>query len=237
MAADNVPVTPGAGASIATDDVGGVQFQKVKVDAGGDGVSVPVIAGQQLAAASVPVVLASDKSVTVVQATATNLKVDASGVAVPVTDNGGNISIDDGGNSITVDYATTGSGTAAGALRVELPTNGTGVLATLGTITNVVHVDDNAASLTVDNAGTFAVQAAQSGTWTVTINADALTYTPVGSETGLVVRPLAGREELQLVRQMEVIAEEIRMLRRVFLDWSGMGEPRQVYSDNVNLVQ
>lgn len=52
--------------------------------------------------------------------TASNaLKVDASGVAVPITDNSG---------SITVDYATTGSGTATGALRVELPTNGTGTV-------------------------------------------------------------------------------------------------------------
>lgn len=57
-----------------------------------------------------------------------------------------------------VSYATTGSGTATGTLRVELANNGTGVLATLGTITNVVHVDDNSGSLTVDNAGTFAVQ-------------------------------------------------------------------------------
>lgn len=32
---------------------------------------------------------------------------------------------------------------------------------TVGTITNVVHVDDNAGSLTVDNAGTFAVQLSQ----------------------------------------------------------------------------
>lgn len=47
------------------------------------------------------------------------LLVDASGVAVPVTDNAG---------SLTVDYATTGSGTSTGALRVELPTNGTGVV-------------------------------------------------------------------------------------------------------------
>jgi hypothetical protein len=39
--------------------------------------------------------------------------------ALPVTDNSG---------SLTVDYATTGSGTATGALRVELPTNGTGVV-------------------------------------------------------------------------------------------------------------
>jgi len=35
---DNVAVTPGAGATIATDDVAGVQFQRVKVTLGGDGV-------------------------------------------------------------------------------------------------------------------------------------------------------------------------------------------------------
>lgn len=56
--------------------------------------------------------------------------VDASGVAVPVTDNSG---------SLTVDYATTGSGTATGALRVELPTNGTGVLATVGAVTAITN--------------------------------------------------------------------------------------------------
>ena len=56
------------------------------------------------------------------------LKVDASGVAVPITDNAG---------SITVDYATTGSGTATGALRVELPTNGTGVIATVSNVATI----------------------------------------------------------------------------------------------------
>lgn len=60
--ADNVPVTPGTGATIATDDVSGIQFQKVKLDAGGDGLTVPVIAGQQAMAASLPVVLASDQT-------------------------------------------------------------------------------------------------------------------------------------------------------------------------------
>lgn len=45
--------------------------------------------------------------------------------------------------------------------------SGTWNVGTVSTITNVVHVDDNAGSLTVDNGGTFAVQAAQSGTWTV----------------------------------------------------------------------
>ena len=40
--ADNVSVTPGAGTTIATDDVGGVQYQRVKLDLGGDGASAPV---------------------------------------------------------------------------------------------------------------------------------------------------------------------------------------------------
>ncbi len=40
--ADNVTITPGSGASVATDDVGGVQYQRVKLDLGGDGLSVPV---------------------------------------------------------------------------------------------------------------------------------------------------------------------------------------------------
>lgn len=43
--ADNVSITPGSGVSIRTDDVGGVQFQYVKLDVGGDGVSKPVFQG------------------------------------------------------------------------------------------------------------------------------------------------------------------------------------------------
>jgi hypothetical protein len=40
--ADNVDISPGSGASIATDDVDGVHYQRVKLDAGEDGVSTPV---------------------------------------------------------------------------------------------------------------------------------------------------------------------------------------------------
>jgi hypothetical protein len=35
---DNVAITPGAGAAVATDDVGGVQYQRMKISHGGDGV-------------------------------------------------------------------------------------------------------------------------------------------------------------------------------------------------------
>lgn len=45
MANSNVPVTPGAGANIAADLVGGVEYQAVKLDLGGPGASVPASAG------------------------------------------------------------------------------------------------------------------------------------------------------------------------------------------------
>ena len=49
------------------------------------------------------------------------------------------IQVGDNSSSLTVDYATTGSGTATGALRVELPTNGTGVIATVGAVTAITN--------------------------------------------------------------------------------------------------
>ena len=43
MAYEGVGVTPGAGADIATDTVGGLRIQVVKLDVGGDGASSPVV--------------------------------------------------------------------------------------------------------------------------------------------------------------------------------------------------
>jgi hypothetical protein len=60
-------------------------------------------------------------------------------VAVTQSGTWDEVGINDSGNSITVDYATTGSGTATGALRVELPTNGTGVIATVGAVTGITN--------------------------------------------------------------------------------------------------
>ena len=59
---DNVNITAGVGTAIATDDIGNVHFQKIKVDVGGDGASIPIVGGEQLSAASLPVVIASDQS-------------------------------------------------------------------------------------------------------------------------------------------------------------------------------
>lgn len=39
---DNVAITPGTGDVVAADDVSGAKFQRIKMDIGGDGVSLPV---------------------------------------------------------------------------------------------------------------------------------------------------------------------------------------------------
>lgn len=43
--ADNVDVTPGSGATVATDDVSGVQYQRIKVAFGADGAAADVNTG------------------------------------------------------------------------------------------------------------------------------------------------------------------------------------------------
>lgn len=64
--ADNVTfqsttlATPASGTVAATDDVGGVHYQRVKVDLGGDGVSSPLVAGQLADANSLPVTLSTE---------------------------------------------------------------------------------------------------------------------------------------------------------------------------------
>jgi hypothetical protein len=77
-------------------------------------------------------------------------------VAVTQSGTWDEVGINDSGNSITVDYATTGSGTATGALRVELANNGTGVLATVGAvtaITNALPAGTNAIGKLAANSG------------------------------------------------------------------------------------
>lgn len=57
--ADNVAITPGAGVTIATDDVAGVQYQRVKLDAGGDGATTPITAAALTDATANPTVIAA----------------------------------------------------------------------------------------------------------------------------------------------------------------------------------
>jgi len=59
--ADNIAVTEGSGKDVATDDVGGKQYQRIKLDLGTDGAAAPALAGAGAVATGVQrVTLASD---------------------------------------------------------------------------------------------------------------------------------------------------------------------------------
>jgi hypothetical protein len=70
---DNINVTPGAGATVAADLVGGALYQRVKLAIGADGEAADLDSGQQTMANSVPMTLASDQ---------TDVKVTLDGEAV-----------------------------------------------------------------------------------------------------------------------------------------------------------
>lgn len=129
-------------------------------------------------------VLATDE-ITSVHHVYNKMEWGADGTATPVASGVSALPIQDGGNSITVDGTLT-------------------AVTTVGTITNVVHIDDNSSTISIDdgggaitvdgtvafsnttiavtNAGTFATQAAQSGTWNIT-NISGTVSLPTGAAT------------------------------------------------------
>jgi len=100
---------------------------------------------------------------------------------ISVNDKGA-IAIQDGGNSITVDGTVGVSGTVTVSGTVAATQSGTWILGAnsgvdIGDVTvnnaggaSAVNIQDGGNSITVDNTGTFAVQAAQSGTWILGAN-------------------------------------------------------------------
>lgn len=109
----------------------------------------------------------SSANVTVVQATATNLKVDASGVAVPVTDNGSTLSVDDGGGSLTVDgtVAVSGIGSTVSTNNSTLVALGIGAVFT-GTgedVSNYAAISVNLFADAASAASGFSIQWSHNG--------------------------------------------------------------------------
>lgn len=107
--ADNVSITAGSGTVIATDEVGGAQYQRVKIALGADGVAADLAPGQAAMAASVPVAIASNQSAVAVSGT-----VAVTGVSTAALQGGGLPAALGAGGGLKVD----GSGTA-------LPVSGT----------------------------------------------------------------------------------------------------------------
>lgn len=135
MANTSVPITAGSGTNIAVNAVGGLDMQVVKIDIGADGASLALVGDATYGLPCDVKRLAGN--VTVVQGTATNLKVDASGVAVPITDNGGSLTVDapvaapvhvrlsDGTNNIdTIPVSGTVAATQSGGWAAQI-TDGT----------------------------------------------------------------------------------------------------------------
>ena len=176
--ADNVTLNSGSGGAVmATDDVAGVHYQRVKlVDGTLEGTGA--IGGDATNGL--------DVDVTRVQGT----------VAVTQSGTWDEVGINDSGNSITVDWAGAappiGAGVEATALRVTVATDSTGVLS----------VDDNGGSLTVDvgtalpagtnNIGDVDVLSVVPGTGATNLG-KAVDSVPGATDTGVAV--LAVRDD------------------------------------------
>jgi hypothetical protein len=181
--ADNITLNAGSGGStLATDDISGVQYQRVKITYGIDGTATDVSSSNPL-------------PVTIDSLAVTGGGVESSALRVTIaSDSTGVLSVDDNGGSITVDNdgtfavqaaqsgawnVTNVSGTISlptgAATAAKQPALGTAGAASSDVITvqgiasmTALKVDgsavtqpvsDGGGSLTVDNAGTFAVQA------------------------------------------------------------------------------
>lgn len=177
---DNVSVTPGSGASIATDEIAGAHHQRVKVTLGADGVSdgdvsatnpLPItgaLTDAQLRATPVPVsgtVTITDGSGPV---TVDGVVSISGGVAVsgPLTDTqlratpvpvSGTVTITDGSGPVTVDGTVGVSGTVA----VSGPLTDVQLRATPVPVSGTVTITDGSGPVTVDGtvgvSGTVAV--------------------------------------------------------------------------------
>ncbi len=165
---DNTTLNSGAGGDvIASDDIGGVKHQRVKIEIGVDGVATDV-------SATTPLPVSDNGGSLTVDGTVT--------AAGPLTDAQLRASAPAVDTELTTSDLDTGAGTDTRAVAgVVVPGSGGGVLMSQpltdtqiraaalpvsGTVTanagaGPYPVSDNAGSLTVDNGGTFAVQDSQ----------------------------------------------------------------------------
>ena len=187
--ADNTTLNTGTGGDvIATDDISGVKYQRVKLTLGADGVTNGDVSSSN------PLPISDNSSSITVDNGGTFAVQAAQSGTWNITNVSGTVSLPTGAATSAKQPALGVAGTASSdvitvqgiasmtALKVDgsgvtQPVSGT-VTANAGTGTmNVsvqnasIPVTDNGGSLTVDNGGTFAVQATQSGTWNVGLNA------------------------------------------------------------------
>jgi len=145
--ADNVTL-PGTGSPIASDEIGGAQYQRVKLNLGADGATQDIAPGQQLMAASVPVAIASNQSALAVTAAALPLP---AGAATSALQGGGLPAALGAGGGVKVD----GSGAALPVSAAALPLPaGAATQATLATLATEATVATLATQATLAAAET-----------------------------------------------------------------------------------
>lgn len=117
-----VAATPPNATIVAGDDVGGVIYQRIKVDGGADGVTTPIVAGQQARAQSLPVALSTEDAqlltdllAKVIASPATEAKQDAQIALLPAAlGAGGGLKVDGSGTALPVSGTVTANiGTVA----------------------------------------------------------------------------------------------------------------------------
>lgn len=194
--ADNIVLNAGSlGATLAADDVASVYYQRIKVDGGGDGAAVPILAAGGVEASALRVTIASDSTGV--------LSVDDNGASLTV-DNANLVSMD---ALLTTIDADTGNITTAVELIDDCVyaddadwTDNTSKHLLVGgvyqsaphTVTDgdvspalmdvngrlIVAATDNGGTLTVDNAGLTALNGAISGT---EVQVDVVAALPAGT--------------------------------------------------------
>lgn len=130
--ADNLGYTPGSGATVASDDIGGVHYQRVKIALGADGTAVDASASNPLPTAEVGELLEAIEALRFAVASLTRTV----GMALP------NVS---GQPIMEVRQATAANlnATVSGTVTSNI---GTGTLAALTTLTNQTQLGGWAAN-------------------------------------------------------------------------------------------
>jgi hypothetical protein len=168
--ADNVTLDPGTGgAVIATDDVSSVHYQLVQLVTGSDGGAKSLVTGSNGLPVSVLGTVPVSGTVAATQSGAWSVTVSGTptvsvsgtvpvsiAAVVAVSDNASSLTVDDGGSTLSVDD---------GGFTLSVDDGGQSI-----TVDGSVSVSGVTGSVEVANAGTFAVQAAQSGAWTVAVS-------------------------------------------------------------------
>jgi hypothetical protein len=217
--ADNTTLDPGTGGdTIATDDIGGVKYQRVKlVDGTAD--SATAIGGDATNGLDVDVTRVQG-TVTVDSELAAAAAL-ADGASNPTTSVIGSMlqcyngttwdrARGDTTNGLDVDVTRSALPTGA-ATAAKQPALGTAGTASTDVITvqgiasgTVVPVSDGAGSLTVDNAGTFAVQIASNSSVNVAQVAGTTTDTNSGVKSAGTQRIVLATDQPQLTNALKV---------------------------------